>query len=66
MEILQSHVDGPEYSPTLRSPLYLELGLLDAILLSSELKYFSLDVFDQIEVWMPAFSDFVHFVRSFC
>ena len=58
----ESHVDGPEHSPALRSPLELELGLLDALLLSSELNYFGSDAFDQLEGWMPAFSDFV---RSF-
>ncbi|CAN4120987.1 unnamed protein product [Withania somnifera] len=41
---------------------HLELGLLDALLLSSELNYFGSDAFDQMEGWMPAFSDFV---RSF-
>ncbi|KAG5589475.1 hypothetical protein H5410_039989 [Solanum commersonii] len=51
--------NGPEHSPALRSPLELELGLLDALLLSSELNYFGSDAFDQMEGWMPAFSDFV-------
>ncbi|KAK4349233.1 hypothetical protein RND71_031988 [Anisodus tanguticus] len=59
----ESHVDGLEHSPALRSPLSeLELGLLDALLLSSELNYFGSDAFDQMEGWMLAFSDFV---RSF-
>ncbi|KAH0709144.1 hypothetical protein KY284_010571 [Solanum tuberosum] len=39
------------------SPLELELGLLNALLLSSELNYFSSDAFDQMEGWMLAFSD---------
>ncbi|CAN4101530.1 unnamed protein product [Withania somnifera] len=56
----KSRIGGsPHHSPTLRSPLELELGLLDALFLSSELNYFGSDAFDQIEGWMPAFSDFV-------